>query len=362
MTDQRIRYATSLQYTKIPLKIRTKSVPTVYQQADDIGGKFTRINWGLPENSIANFSPCLFNHKGHRLISFRSQPEPFVFRHDGKYFYYNNTPTEVYVGELISENTIAGARKIRETPHRLSYEDARIFVTPDDELHLQFITSSYASKWDSSKHKMINAPKVCVGSISDFGTVEDCVYPDVGDNHKSGKPEKNWCFFSEGEHLRLLYSVAPLVIKTPGQPDKVVDSSSLKKLTHDFPTFNSTAPIKIGDEWLVFFHWKHMVFDMSIQRQVLLYHLGVLTLDENMTKITRQSTEPLFTGAVEDDLIWWTDVGGSPVSTQPACILPFGGSYIEEDDTIELALGVNDSFMGLFKCPLVNILALLERI
>ena len=45
---------------------------------------------------------------------------------------------------------------------------------------------------------------------------------------------------------------------------------------------------------------------------------------------------------------------------QPACVLPFGGIYNEEDDEIELALGVNDSFMGIFKCPLVNILALLE--
>ena len=362
MTDQRVRYATCLKYTKIPLKVRTNAVPTVYQQADDIGGKFTRINWGLPKGSIANFSPCLLNRNGHRLISFRSQPEPFIFRPDGKYFYYNNTPTDVYIGELIAEDTIAGARKIRDTPHRLSYEDARLFVAPDDQLHLQFITSSYASKWDSSKHKMVSAPKVCVGSVGEFGEVTDCIYPAAGDNHEPGKPEKNWCFFTEGEHLRLLYGVAPLVIKTPGQKDKVIDSESLKKITHGHPTFNSTAPIKIDDEWIVFFHWKHMVFDMSIQRHVLVYHLGVLTLDEKMTKVTRQSTEPLFTGAVEDDLIWWTDVGGNPVSTQPACILPFGGSYIEEDDTIELALGVNDSFMGIFKCPLVNILALLETV
>ena len=112
MSQQQLRYQTTLKYTQVPVNIRSKrGYPTVYQQADDIGGKFSRIYWGLPENSVANFSPCLVNHQGHRLISFRSQPQPFVFRHDRKYFYYNNTPTEIYIGELTSENAISGAKK-----------------------------------------------------------------------------------------------------------------------------------------------------------------------------------------------------------------------------------------------------------
>ena len=112
---------------------------------------------------------------------------------------------------------------------------------------------------------------------------------------------------------------------------------------------------------LVFFHWKYMAVDTATQRPHLLYHLGAYTLDKNFTRIT-QCTEALFSGSTNDDLIWWTDCVGTPVSTQPACILPFGGEYVEEDDTIELALGVNDSFMGIFKCPLVNILGLLETV
>ena len=363
MSQQQLRYQTTLKYTQVPVNIRSKrGYPTVYQQADDIGGKFSRIYWGLPENSVANFSPCLVNHQGHRLVSFRSQPQPFVFRHDRKYFYYNNTPTEIYIGELTSENAISGAKKIRNKPHRLSYEDARLFKAPDDELYLQFITSSYASKWDSSKHTMVNQPKVCVGHLDEFGEVNDCIYPPVGDNLKPGKAEKNWCFFSEGGRLRLLYSTVPISIRTPGEPDIEIDSSSLKKVVGESPTFNSTAPIDIGDEWLVFFHWKYMAVDTATQRPHLLYHLGAYALDKNFTKITRQCTEALFSGSTNDDLIWWTDCVGTPVSTQPACILPFGGEYVEEDDTIELALGVNDSFMGIFKCPLVNILGLLETV
>ena len=363
MTTQHVRHAAALTYLEHPIKMRPSSgYGTVYQQAEDIGGTFTRIRWGLPDQSIANFSPCLVSEKGHRLLAFRSQPEPFVFRHDQKYFYYNNTPTEVYVGELVSDNTILGARKIRTAPHRLSYEDPRLFKAPDGEIYCQFITSSYASKWDSSKHLLVNQPKVCVGKLTTHGEVVDCVYPPAGQNLEAGKPEKNWCFFTDKEELKLLYSTIPLTIKTPGKPDKTIDSSCLKKVVGENPTFNSTAPIKIGDEWLVFFHWKYMAFDAQKQITYLLYHLGAYTLDEDMTKITRMCTEALFSGSTEDKLIWWTDATGAPVSKQPACILPFGGEYDEETDCIELPLGVNDSFMGIFRCPLVNVLGILEKV
>ena len=229
-------------------------------------------------------------------------------------------------------------------------------------MYVQFITSYYATDWDKSNHLLVNQPKVCVGTVSDSGEVHDVVYPPVGNNLVPGKPEKNWCFFSEGEKLRLLYSTIPLKILTPGEKEKVICSDSLKKIVGEYPTFNSTAPIKIGDEWLVFFHWKYMAFDTTTQRSHLLYHLGAYTLDEKLTRITRQCTEALFSGSTNDDLIYWTDCVGNAISTQPACILSFGGTYVEEDDTIELALGVNDSFMGIFKCPLVNILGLLETV
>lgn len=363
MTVQHVRHSASLSYLELPVNIRPKTnYPTVYQQAEDIGGEFTRIRWGLPDQAIANFSPSLLYHKGHRLLSFRSQPEPFVFRADQKYFYYNNTPTEIYVGELVSYDTVAGAKKIRRGPHRLSYEDARLFRAPDDELYIQFITSSYASKWDSSKHLLVNQPKVCVGHLNEFAEAEDCIYPPIGENLKPGKPEKNWCFFSDENELKLLYSTLPLKILSPGKPDVEIDSSCLKEVVGESPTFNSTAPIKIGDEWLVFFHWKYMALDVTSQTPYLLYHLGCYTLDDKLTKITRRCTEALFSGSINDKLIWWTDVTGNPVSKQPACILPFGGAYVEEENCIELALGVNDSFMGIFKCPLVNILALLQTV
>ena len=41
--------------------------PSVYEQAQELGGVFTRITRGLPFRSVANFSPCLFEHEGHQL-------------------------------------------------------------------------------------------------------------------------------------------------------------------------------------------------------------------------------------------------------------------------------------------------------
>jgi len=86
----------------------------------------------------------------------------------------------------------------------------------------------------------------------------------------------------------------------------------------------------------------------------LLYHLGAYIVDKSFTKLLYIDKEPLFTGSLNDKVIEWTNYAGQPVSTQPAVILPFGG-FIENTDLV-LSLGVNDAFMGIFRCPLENIM------
>ena len=206
---------------------------------------------------------------------------------------------------------------------------------------------------------MLSSPKVCTGAVDEFGNLVDCYFPPVGMNLEPGKAEKNWCFFSNDEHLRLLYSTKPIVIKTPGEEDKVIDSSCLKKVTGDYPTFNSTAPIKVGDEWLVFYHWKHMVSELN-RRPYLLYSLGAYMLDENLTRVTRMTDEPLFAGSTNDELVTWSDAVGNDVSNQPACILPFG--CFVDDEELVMSLGINDSFMGIFRTPVLNVLSLMSPV
>jgi len=277
-----------------------------------------------------------------------------------KYFYYNNTPTDIYVGEMINDETIVAGQKLRESKHRLSYEDPRIFISPDDSLHCQFVTSSYATKWDSSSHKLVKSPKICTGVINEYGHLTDCYFPPIGKNLEDGQAEKNWCFYSDGDELKLLYSTVPIVIKSPGKPDKVIDPSCLKEVTAGHPTFNSTAPVKLGDEWLVFYHWKYMVQELD-RRPYLLYALSAYTLDEDQTKIVRMMDEPLFVGSTNDDLITWSDPVGNDISNQPACVLPFG-CFIEDEQELVLSLGVNDSFMGIFRTPVLNVLSLMRRV
>jgi predicted GH43/DUF377 family glycosyl hydrolase len=277
-----------------------------------------------------------------------------------KYLYYNNTPTEVYIGELFNDDTLLGIRKIRSNKHRLSYEDPRLFTDAEGSLMCQFVTSTYASKWDSTSHKMLKSPKVCVGEMDKFGECKEVFYPNIGLNHAEGKAEKNWCFFADGDKTRLLYSTNPIVIKTPGEEQKVIDSSVLKNLTGDHPTFNSTAPVKIGDEWLVFYHFKFMGKVPEQERPVLFYILSAYTLDEKLTKIVRYLPEAMFTGSLEDEIITWTDCLGQAISNQPACILPFG--CVADENNFALSLGVNDSFMGIFRSPTNNLLSLMKKI
>ena len=188
----------------------------------------------------------------------------------------------------------------------------------------------------------------------------DCYFPPIGKNLEDGQAEKNWCFYSDGDELKLLYSTVPIVIKSPGKPDKIIDSSCLKEVTAGHPTFNSTAPVKLGDEWLVFYHWKYMVQELD-RRPYLLYALSAYTLDEDQTKIVRMMDEPLFVGSTNDDLITWSDPVGNDISNQPACVLPFG-CFIEDEQELVMSLGVNDSFMGIFRTPVLNVLSLMRRV
>ena len=100
------------------------------------------------------------------------------------------------------------------------------YSKPDDDLYMQFITSS-CTKWDTSSHKLVNQPKVCVGRLDEYGEVVDCVYPPAGQNLTA--ETRKLVLLYRRRKTRLMYSTMPLVIKTPGESDTTIDSSSLKK-------------------------------------------------------------------------------------------------------------------------------------
>lgn len=340
-----------------PVKISEKGIPNVYTQAEMHGGTFTRILHGLPQGSVANFSPCITKHKGKTYIAWRTQPEPFGFRYDNNYFYLNNTPTNVQIGLLHDDKTILGAKPLRPNKHRLSYEDPRLFVGPDDELYVQFVGSTYASQYNKGGAKLFDTPKVVVCHVDEKGDAVRAAIPPIGKNLEKGAVEKNWCFFSYKDELRCLYSTRPLVFECEKGEKITIDTDVLDEVTQGAPTFNSVAPIDLGYAFLIFYHWKHMVVTPE-GFSYLQYHLSAYMIDKKFSKVTHLIKKPLFSGSLNDNLIRWTDYAGNPVSTQPAVILPFG-AYVENTELV-MSLGVNDAFMGIFRCPLESIMRQLE--
>jgi len=162
-----------------PTKVDQEGVPDVYTQAENLGGKFTRIVHNLPQNSVANFSPCILKHKDSTFIAWRSQSEPFGFRWDNRYFYLNNTPTDIYIGHLANDETIFGAKNLRPQKHRLSYEDPRLFVGPDNELYTQFVVSAYASKYDKGPESRYGHPKVAVCYVNENCEAVSAAFPQL---------------------------------------------------------------------------------------------------------------------------------------------------------------------------------------
>ena len=102
-----------------------------------------------------------------------------------------------------------------------------------------------------------------------------------------------------------------------------------------------------------------MVSELN-RRPYLLYSLSAYMLDENLTRVTRMMDEPLFAGSTNDELVTWSDAVGNDVSNQPACILPFG-CFIDDEELV-MSLGINDSFMGIFRTPVLNVLSLMSPV
>jgi predicted GH43/DUF377 family glycosyl hydrolase len=342
------------EHSHVTLRIRKDDpgVPTVYQQAESLGGSFVRITKGMPKGSVANFSPCIIKHRNKTLITWRSQPEPFCFRYDNQYFYMNGQPTDVYLGELLDDSTVIGTKKIRSKPHKLSYEDPRLFIGPDDELYVQFVGSTYASQKNKGGKKLFDQPKVIVAYINETGEAVSPTIPPIGKNREKGVPEKNWCFFTHQDELCCLYSTRPLVIERETNPTITTNTDVLENATKGAATFNSTAPIELENGFLVFYHWKKMVSDTN-GFTYLQYYLSAYIVDKDFKNILYYDQNPLFTGSLNDQIIAWTDVGGNVVSFQPAVILPFGAFL--EDKEVVMALGVNDAYIGTFRCPLENL-------
>lgn len=337
-----------------PVRSGLAADKSVYEQFEELGGKFTRITAGLSDKIAFNFNPTLAEHNGKTWIAWRAQPEPFCFRWDNRYFYLNNKPTTLHIGQLFDDSTIVGTKSVRAKPHRCSYEDPRFFLDSSGGMYLQFVASTYATTYAKNGNHLFDNSKVIVGRVDEHANLVDAIVPSLEKNREKASCEKNWCFFTHNEELHILYSIYPLkILREYGDPI-IVNSDVLKVATGDSPTFCSTAPLDIGDDYLIFYHWKNNQFDQT-RNWYLKYYTSAFTLDKKTFQIKRACEKPLLEGPLADQLIWWTDLMGNPVSRQPATILPYGA--LLQNNEIVLSVGVNDAFMGIGRIDLDTILS-----
>ncbi len=164
------------------------------------------------------------------------------------------------------------------------------------------------------------------------------VYGKNGRNpHWSSGNEKNWAWFEHDGQLHFVYQ---------NNPHIVVETDGPRIVTHNETQFKShwrwgemrggTNPVRIGDEYLAFFHssmpWKTIPKYGERRR----YFMGAYAFEAKAPfKVTRVSKEPLLIGSEFDPTI-----PGSPAVVFPC------GLVMEPKGSLYCTYGINDCAAG----------------
>ena len=158
--------------------------------------------------------------------------------------------------------------------------------------------------------------------------------------------EKNWMWFAHDGSLHFVYMVHPhTVVETDGV--RIVhqhrtDFSSVWKYGE---LRGGTNPVRIGDEYLAFFHssvpWKHVPKYGERRR----YFMGAYTFEAQAPfRVKRMTPTPLLTGSEFDP-----QIPGSPAVVFPC------GLVIEPSGTLYCTYGVNDCASGWVRMQIADI-------
>lgn len=146
--------------------------------------------------------------------------------------------------------------------------------------------------------------------------------------------EKNWLWFFHQDQLHMIYRTSPHIIARFGKDEKgndfqfQLEYKTENKLPWDYGVIRGgTPPIKIGDEYLTFFHSSVQTNDQYHRR----YYMGAYTFaDEPPFPITRITVEPLLVGSWQDR--WY--------KRKPLVVFPCGSRL--KDNKWLVTMGVND--------------------
>jgi len=105
-----------------------------------------------------------------------------------------------------------------------------------------------------------------------------------------------------------------------------------------------TSPIRVGDEFVAFFHssipWK-TIPRYGMRRR---YFMGAYAFDAKTYKVTRMTTEPLLTGSEY----------GPTIPGSPAVVFPCG--VLLEQSAFYITYGINDCACGWVRIPINQVM------
>lgn len=169
--------------------------------------------------------------------------------------------------------------------------------------------------------------------------------PEYGGNTpqptRTARHEKNWIWFEHEGVWHFIYSIVPHVVVRAGLEWKIEKQHSTKvefPWTHGEPR-GGTPPIRIGDEYLCFFHSA-----VPWRPQKRRYFMGAYAFQAKPPfKITRYTPEPLLIGSEND----------FRSLNSPLVIFP-NGALLEGQELL-VVFGVNDEHCGWIKIPVADL-------
>lgn len=172
--------------------------------------------------------------------------------------------------------------------------------------------------------------------------------PIFGDNGGSilmnTGPEKNWIFFDHEGQLMMIYMTEPHQV-LQWSDGRVVNQWKTDgfKWSHGQMRGGSN-PIRIGDEYLCFFHSSTQWTEKKRR-----YHMGAYTFEAKPPfRITRMTKKPILSGSREDP---WQE--GLPLVVFPC------GAILERNNCV-VSMGINDYTSAWIEIPVKEIVSKLK--
>lgn len=175
----------------------------------------------------------------------------------------------------------------------------------------------------------------------------DPIYGDNGGSILTGTgPEKNWVWFEHGSALHMIYNTEPhQVVRWNGHDVADVYEQDMPEWAYGHKR-GGTPPVRIGDEYLCFFH-----SSTTWREKKRRYHMGAYTFEAKPPfKPTRCTVKPLLSGSIEDP---WRE--GLPLVVFPCGSIHKRGHWV-------VTMGVNDFCTAWIEIPHIELELKMEKI